>query len=133
VAAGKLLALPRVRREPKHLWLHAYPGEPSALVTGAYGIREPAPDWPLVEPAAVDLVVVPGVAFDRHGTRLGYGGGYYDRMLPTIRAGNPAAALVGLAYGFQVVADLPGDPHDVPVDAIATEAGLVMVSTQSGR
>jgi 5-formyltetrahydrofolate cyclo-ligase len=131
VAAGKQLALPRVGREPRHLWLHAYAGDPALLVAGAYGIREPAPDWPLVAPQAVDLVVVPGVAFDRQGNRLGYGGGYYDRMLPTVRSGNPSAVLVGLAYGFQVVAGLPGDSHDVPVDAIATEAGLILPDTQS--
>lgn len=125
VAAGKGLALPRVQKEPRQLWLHAYRGEPKDLISGAYGILEPDPAGPLVDPARIDLVVVPGVAFDRQGNRLGYGGGFYDRTLPVIRRANPAARLIGLAYGFQVVAQLPPDPHDIPVDGLATEDGLI--------
>jgi len=121
--AGKRLALPRVQKEPRRLWFHAYGGDPGTLERGAYGIAEPAADWPTVAPGEIDLVVVPGVAFDRQGNRLGYGGGYYDRTLVQIRAANPGAALVGLAYGFQIVPALPRDPHDVPVDAVATEGG----------
>lgn len=117
-AAGKQLVLPRVQREPRKLWLHRWDGEP---VAGAYGILEPAAAWPLVEPGEIDLVVVPGVAFDRRGNRLGYGGGYYDRTLP-LMAG---AVKVGLAYGLQLVAALPAEPHDVPLDGIATEEGLI--------
>lgn len=123
--AGKRLALPRVEQEPRRLWLHAWSGAVGDLCSGAFGILEPSADWALVEPGTVDLVVVPGVAFDRHGTRLGYGGGYFDRTLPLIRQANPAARLVGLGYGFAVVPDLPRDPHDMPVDAVATEAGLI--------
>lgn len=125
--AGKRLVLPRVQKEPRRLWLHAYSGEPATLISGAYGIPEPDPAWPPVDFGAVDLVVVPGVAFDTAGNRLGYGGGYYDRTLPAIRAANPAAVLLGLAYGFQVVQALPSDPHDIPVDAVATEAGLLSI------
>ncbi|HWI50966.1 MAG TPA: 5-formyltetrahydrofolate cyclo-ligase [Symbiobacteriaceae bacterium] len=125
VAAGKGLALPRVIREPRGLVLHAYNGDPATLARGAYGIAEPRPDWPVVAPAAVDLVVVPGVAFDRTGGRLGYGGGYYDRLLPEIRAAHPGAMLVGLAYDCQVTDGLPRDPHDIPVDGLATELGYV--------
>lgn len=124
-AQGKRLALPRVQQEPRRLWLHAYSGDPATLIRGAYGIEEPDPDWPLVAPAEVDLVVAPGVAFDRQGNRLGYGGGYYDRSLPEIRAANPAARIIGLAYHFQIVPALPTDAHDIPVDGVATDAGLV--------
>lgn len=123
LAAGKRLVLPRVHQEPKGLVLHAYSGDPATLVKGAYGIREPAADWPEVGLAAVDLVVVPGVAFDGHGNRLGYGGGYYDRFLPEVRKANPKVSLVGLAYGFQVVESLPAEAHDIPMDGLATEAG----------
>jgi 5-formyltetrahydrofolate cyclo-ligase len=122
---GKRLALPRVEQETRRLWLHAWSGAVSDLCSGAFGILEPGADGALVEPGAVDLVVVPGVAFDRHGTRLGYGGGYFDRTLPMIRRANPAPRLIGLGYGFQVVPELPRDPHDIPVDAVATEAGLI--------
>jgi 5-formyltetrahydrofolate cyclo-ligase len=126
VAAGKGLALPRVQREPRKLFLHAYAGDPTTLAAGAYGIAEPRPEWPEVEYRAVDLVVVPGVAFDRQGGRLGYGGGYYDRLLPGIRAANPGAVLLGLAFDLQVIDRLPSDAHDIPVDAIATERGFQM-------
>lgn len=127
-AAGKRLALPRVQKEPKRLILHAYSGDPTTLIRGAYGIAEPREDWPVVEPGEVDLVVAPGVAFDRRGNRLGYGGGYYDRMLPEVKAANPAAKLVGLAYGFQLVPELPAEPHDIPMDGVATEDGLIRVN-----
>ncbi|HWI61198.1 MAG TPA: 5-formyltetrahydrofolate cyclo-ligase [Symbiobacteriaceae bacterium] len=119
VAAGKRLALPRVVREPRGLVLHEYSGRRETLAAGAYGILEPRPEWPVMAPDEVDLVVVPGVAFDEHGGRLGYGGGYYDRLLPVLQG----ATLVGLAYQFQVVDGLPRDPHDVPVDGVATELG----------
>jgi 5-formyltetrahydrofolate cyclo-ligase len=125
VAAGKRLALPRVIKEPRGLVLHQYSGDPSTLATGAYSIREPRPEWPVVAPAQVDLVVTPGVGFDLRGHRLGYGGGYYDRLLPMVAAANPTAVLVGLAYSLQVVATLPSAPHDIPMDALATEQGFV--------
>lgn len=126
VQAGKRLALPRVEKEPPRLWLHSYPGDPGALVPGAYGLLEPDPAWPLVQPEAIDLVVLPGVAFDASGRRLGYGGGYYDRTLPALRLANPSVRLIGLAYGFQLVERLPADPHDIPVDGVATEDGLFL-------
>ncbi|MDF2628431.1 MAG: 5-formyltetrahydrofolate cyclo-ligase [Symbiobacteriaceae bacterium] len=119
VTAGKGLVLPRVVKEPRGLVLHAYSGNQAALARGAYGIMEPRPEWPVVTPAEVDLVVVPGVAFDRTGGRLGYGGGYYDRLLPMMGH----ARLAGLAYECQVVEGLPKDPHDIPVDGLATEMG----------
>lgn len=125
VAAGKRLALPRVIKESRGLVLHQYSGDPATLAIGAYGIQEPCPEWSVVNPGEVDLVVVPGVAFDRAGNRLGYGGGYYDRLLPLVRSANPAVCLIGLAYSFQLVLALPADPHDIPVDLVATDAGLL--------
>lgn len=124
-AAGKRLVLPRVQKEPKHLWLHRWAGEP---VAGAYGILEPAADWPLAEAGEVELVVVPGLAFDRQGNRLGYGGGYYDRTLPLM----VQARFVALAYRFQVVEGLVADPHDVPLHGIATEEGLITCQRPGG-
>jgi 5-formyltetrahydrofolate cyclo-ligase len=121
VAAGKRLALPRVVRNPRGLVLHAYGGDPATLARGAYDIAEPHADWPVLAPGEIDLAVVPGVAFDPTGNRLGYGGGYYDRLLP----GLTRAALVGLAYSFQLVPSLPADPHDIPLHALATDRGLV--------
>lgn len=123
--AGKRLALPRVRRRPKGLDLHLWSGDPAALVAGSYGIAEPDPAWPLADPSQIDLVVVPGVAFDRRGARLGYGGGYYDRTLPLVKAANKNGVAVGLCYGFQLVERLEVEPHDQFVDAVATEHGLL--------
>lgn len=118
-AAGKRLVLPRVQKEPRRLWLHLWEGEP---VAGAYGILEPSAEWPLVEPGEIGLAVVPGVAFDPAGNRLGYGGGYYDRTLPLLTR----AATVALAYAFQVVEALPAEAHDIPLDGIASDRGLII-------
>jgi 5-formyltetrahydrofolate cyclo-ligase len=77
------------------------------------------PDGPVVEP---DLFLVPLLAFDSTGRRLGYGGGYYDRTLP-LYPGRPA---LGFAFAAQQVANLPTEPHDHPLDAIVTEAGVII-------
>jgi 5-formyltetrahydrofolate cyclo-ligase len=87
------------------------------LVPGPYGI--PAPEGPAFPPEAIDLIVVPGLAFDRACHRLGQGGGYYDRYLP--RARGYAA---GLAFEWQMVDRLPLEAHDVMVDCVATEKAL---------
>ena len=90
-------------------------------IIGHYGIREP------ISPALcpmddIDLVVVPGVAFDRKGHRLGRGGGYYDRLLAGFY-GRSAA----LAFDFQILPAIPVEPHDRPVDALVTEIKIVNV------
>ncbi|MBI2095361.1 MAG: 5-formyltetrahydrofolate cyclo-ligase [Candidatus Omnitrophica bacterium] len=85
----------------------------------SYGILEPVPDpSALVEPAKVDLAVVPGVVFDRANHRLGRGRGFYDRFLKKLKAGTPK---VGLAYAFQVVETVPVDTHDVRLDQVLTD------------
>jgi len=92
------------------------------LEKGYYGIREPAAACRRPEDLdRIDAVFVPAVAFDRFGYRVGYGGGYYDRFLP--RA--PRAARIGLAFSGQIVDALPAEAHDVPVDLIVTEAGII--------
>lgn len=130
----KRLAIPRVQRQPKRLLLHRWTGDRRDLVVGAYSIMEPAESLPLVEPGEIDLVVVPGVAFDRWGNRMGYGGGYYDRTLPLMQADNPTAAFVGLAYAMQVqtMEPLPWEPHDVQLDGIVTEQGLITCGRARG-
>lgn len=100
------------------------PGEMSfrriteGLVEGAYGIPEPPPNAPEVEPASLDALLVPGVAFTRSGVRLGQGGGFYDRFIPKMR---PDAPRIGLCHSWQVVDDLPTEPHDVRVTHVVTE------------
>ena len=88
----------------------------------SYGIREPMGKARQVEPESIELVLVPGLAFDREFYRLGYGGGYYDRFLPRLR---PGALKIGVAFSFQVVEFLPHDAHDASLDALLTEQGLV--------
>ncbi|WP_457630811.1 5-formyltetrahydrofolate cyclo-ligase [Oceanithermus sp.] len=86
-----------------------------------YGFEQPAIGAPAVGEETLEAVVVPGLAFDRHGFRLGYGGGYYDRFLAELP---PGVFTVGLAPRELVVDELPRDPWDVPVGWLATEEGV---------
>ena len=116
---GAALALPRVVAKDLPLAFHIWRPR-QELVPGAYGIPEPDPSWRLVTPA---IVLVPLLAFDAAGRRLGYGGGYYDRTLAALRAGHTITA-VGVAYAGQEVENLPNDAFDEPLDMILTETGL---------
>jgi 5-formyltetrahydrofolate cyclo-ligase len=91
------------------------------LVATGYGPREPARRAP-VEPADVDAVVAPGLAFDRAGRRLGYGGGYYDRYFDRLR---PDAVRVGIAFSVQLVDEVPAGRRDRRVQIVVTEAGAI--------
>ena len=97
----------------------------SALEPGRFGILEPGVSAERVPATSIDLFLVPGLAFDRQGARLGRGGGYYDRSLPS------SARVWGLAFESQWVAAVPMETHDVPVEAVLTEAGLT-VSERTG-
>jgi 5-formyltetrahydrofolate cyclo-ligase len=89
------------------------------LVAGRFGTFEPAADANLIEP---DVLLVPLLGFDEAGYRLGYGGGFYDRTLATLRA-RRAVLAVGVAFADQEVAALPTSPTDEPLDWIVTERG----------
>ncbi len=96
------------------------------LAPGTLGILEPAAELRgrgnrRIDVAELDLIVVPGVAFDRRGGRLGQGKGYYDRLL---RLARPGTALVALAFECQLVAEVPMLPHDVPMQKVITEEGV---------
>lgn len=117
---GIATALPVVVGKGQPLVFRAWaPGE--ALETGAYGTCHPPPAAAEVQPS---LVLVPLVAFDRAGGRLGYGGGFYDRTLPRLRAAQTVVA-IGLAHGVQELAAVPREPHDQPLDWLATEAEIL--------
>ncbi|MDR1961281.1 MAG: 5-formyltetrahydrofolate cyclo-ligase [Gracilibacteraceae bacterium] len=92
------------------------------LAPGAWGVPEPVErrQRPL-EPALIDLVLAPGLAFDRAGHRLGYGGGYYDRFLPLCR---PEAVVCGLAYSFQILPFVEFEPHDQKLCCLVSENGI---------
>ncbi len=93
-----------------------------AMVDGPFGAKVPALlDW--VDP---EILIVPLVAFDRYGGRLGYGGGFYDRTLQQLRAARATLA-VGFAYSAQEADDLPLEPTDQPLDMIVTETGVIRI------
>ncbi len=97
------------------------------VVTGAYGIREPAGDE-AIEPQDLDVVVVPAVAFDQRGWRLGRGGGYYDRFLELVA---PQALICGVAFSRYVLDQVPTEPHDKPVHLIVTEDRVIRPQPRS--
>lgn len=90
------------------------------MVEGAYGAKIPE-EGPWLVP---DVVILPLVAFDRRGFRLGYGGGYYDRTLERLRASRPVLA-VGFAFSAQELPEVPTEPVDQPLDALVTEHGVM--------
>ncbi len=117
---GHALALPVMQGAGKALKFRRWrPGDP--LRPAAFGTHEPLPRQPEVEP---DVLLVPLLAFDRRGYRLGYGGGFYDRTLAALRARRSVLA-VGLAYSGQEVAAVPCDGHDQALDFVATEREIV--------
>ncbi len=122
LAAHMTVAVPRVDKESRMLELHAIADPERDVVTGYRGIPEPLPSGPRVARDTIDFVLVPGVAFDRHGRRVGYGGGYYDRLLPLLP---PRAVRVAGAFEVQLVDRVPAAPHDVAVDALVTESRVL--------
>ncbi len=119
-ACGKRVSFPQVQRAVRRLDFYAV-DRWSDLAPGAFGILEPRGSaQEHVDPGSIDVIAVPGVAFDRRGHRLGYGGGYYDRLLGD-RATRPRC-VVGLAFDFQVLDELPRDADDAPMDWIVTES-----------
>lgn len=116
---GKGWGLPRcVGRDL--VWHQWQLGDP--LEVGAYGILTPSPQAPIVDPATVDLILVPGVAYDRRGYRLGYGGGFYDRLLSQPPWHQIPTLGIGFAFGLLEV--LPVDPWDQPLGGVCTEEGI---------
>lgn len=118
LADGKQLLLPRMDRASHTLEMRHVTDLENDLVAGVWGIREPAPSRPVRSLATIDLLLVPGVAFTAAGARLGYGGGYYDRLMGSLEARVPRIAA---AFDLQMVNALPESPHDQRVHAVITE------------
>jgi 5-formyltetrahydrofolate cyclo-ligase len=115
VELGCHAAFPRVVGKGAPLEFHRVP-DGEVLAPGAFGVHEPLDIWPRVIP---QVLLVPLLAFDAQGTRLGYGGGFYDRTLALLNV--PA---IGIAYAGQEVPSLPRDVHDRTLDMVLTENGL---------
>jgi 5-formyltetrahydrofolate cyclo-ligase len=118
--AGARLALPVVAGKGLPLIMRAWTfGAP--LASGVWGIREPKPDAPAVEP---DILIVPLLAFDRAGHRIGYGAGYYDMTIAALRAKKPVTA-IGIAFAAQEIDAVPITPRDARLDLVLTEREVI--------
>jgi 5-formyltetrahydrofolate cyclo-ligase len=117
-ARGVEIVYPRVVRGARRLEFHLV-GDESELVPGAFGIPEPAADAPVAPVQSIDAFVVPGLAFDAGGARIGWGRGYYDRSL----AAAPERLRIGYCFECQLVPEVPLEPSDLPMHAIVTETG----------
>ncbi|MEB3100910.1 5-formyltetrahydrofolate cyclo-ligase [Ferviditalea candida] len=120
------LAAPKVDKASGNLSLHWVRGYED-LALGAWGIREPGERAALLENASeIDLILVPGMAFDRAGRRLGYGGGFYDRLLASLGGqGSKTPVKASLIYQFQLVDEVPAEQHDIRVDTLISENGVI--------
>lgn len=110
---GKKIALPRVEEDKITFYELS---STKSLIRGRFGILEPPPYEQMND---IDILIVPGIAFDKKGNRLGYGMGFYDRLLSCKRTFS-----IGLAYSFQLLENLPHDKYDKRLDAIASEDGI---------
>ncbi|WP_281367778.1 5-formyltetrahydrofolate cyclo-ligase [Saccharibacillus deserti] len=100
-------------------------------VPGSWGIPEPAadlPEWPENRLGGIDVVLVPGLAFDPAGGRIGYGGGFYDRLLERFGAAGAKPELWALAFDGQVVDQVPMEPHDFLLDLLIVPAGMTNIT-----
>jgi 5-formyltetrahydrofolate cyclo-ligase len=122
IARGQDVALSQILH-PHLSWRLWRPGD--VLVKGGFGVREPGPDAPEIFPKAL---LVPLVAFDRRGGRIGYGKGHFDRAIAALEAQHPVLT-IGLAYAVQEIDEVPVEPHDRLLDVIITEAEVVRTTS----
>jgi 5-formyltetrahydrofolate cyclo-ligase len=119
-------AIPRVAEQPhSHLIFHLY--DPGHLIRHRFGMLEPDPSLPVVEPEQAGLILAPGLAFTPGGYRLGYGGGFYDRLL----SAPGHAPTLGACFQALLLDKIPHEGHDVPVDFLVTEDEGVMAAQGS--
>ena len=117
-AAGKRVALPRVAGD--ELQLHVVDSE-TTLIDGAFSVPEPTEEAERVPPAEIDLAIIPALAVDPRGYRIGYGGGFYDKLIPQLCR----ACTCAVAYDFQLVSEVPELAFDVPVDIVVTDQRVI--------
>lgn len=127
--AGVTIAVPGIDWASKALIPRIVRDLGPSLVPGKHGVRVPPEDAPLMPVGSIDLIVIPGVAFDRSGGRLGRGGGFYDRFL----GGQPRRApVVAVALPVQVVGSVPRGGHDARIDALALPTGVLLCGNPAG-
>jgi 5-formyltetrahydrofolate cyclo-ligase len=125
IRRGQDLALSQIIH-PHLSWRLWHPGDP--LIKGGFGVREPGPDAPEVFPRAL---LVPLVAFDRRGGRVGYGKGHFDRAIAALEAQHPVLT-IGLAYPVQEIDEVPIEPHDRLLDLIVTPDEVIRTAARAG-
>ncbi len=127
-ARGGVIVLPAVS-DPQTIVFRRYEaGMP--LAAGGFGTLAPTPDQPILDP---ELVIVPVVAFDRSGSQLGHGRGFYDRAVERLRARGIRPKLIGVAFATQEVAAIPAEPHDARLDWIVTEKETLATASPQAR
>lgn len=119
----KQWVIPRIQPHNR-MTLHPY--HPQKLIRHKFGMLEPDPELPQISSDQVDLVLVPGLIFDKHGWRLGYGGGFYDTFL----ANCPNLLTLGITYQAFLLTGIPHMAHDMPVGALVTEEGILDLSSR---
>jgi len=119
LASGKRIAYPVV---VEHGLIFREVKELSSLEKGSFGILEPCPTCMVFNPEEVDIFILPGVAFDLRGHRIGYGKGYYDKTLHRLEG---RGRFIGFCHDFQLIDTIAGEPHDVRVDMIITEKRII--------
>lgn len=124
---GVALAYPRVSKSTRQLTFHRV-SSPKQLHLGSFDIPEPSPTSPTVGPDHLDVIVVPGLAFDTSGSRLGWGQGHYDATFEH----HHRAVRIGYAFACQLVETVPIAPWDLPMDAIVTEQRAHLVTERTG-
>jgi len=130
LADGKRLVLPRVNRHTNHLDLYLIEDLNTQLAAGLWGIREPVIERckRLIDINEVEFVLLPGIAFSRDGARLGYGGGFYDKLLAPAQDAMQRPVLVAAGFALQIVQQIPQEETDVKVQWLVTEQETVNCS-----
>ena len=124
LATGKLLAIPRFNADTNGYEAVRVCDPVRELVVGPFQVREPVAACPVVALNRLDLALVPGLGFDARGYRLGRGKGHYDRLLAGF-----TGMKIGVAFDFQIVAEVPCEPHDVALDAVVTPTRWIVAKT----
>lgn len=121
---NKKFILPRVKDENTlHLY---YVNDLTEVEKGSFSIREPKLHLKRATTKDIEAALIPGVVFAQNGHRIGYGKGFYDRLLKKVKAPK-----IGIAYEFQIIENIPGEPHDAPMDIIVTEKRVIRIAPQN--